>query len=129
MADIYDRSKALATRMLALRSAGGKGAALTLTKTVKGQRNPDTGATVDVVTSYSGSALRETYRQRDIDGTNIKVGDVKFIVSPVQLIGTDMPQAAPQDKVSFDGKTYTVIQVNPYNYAGLAVGFEVQARA
>lgn len=129
MADIYDRSKALAIRMLAPRSKGGKGAPLTLSRTVKGPRNPDTGASTDVTTSYSGSGLRESYQQADIDGTNIKVGDVKFIVSPSQLGGTDMPQAAPQDKVTFDGKVYTVIQVNPWNYAGLAVGFEVQARA
>lgn len=128
MADIYDRSKVLAVRMLAPRSTGGKGALLTLTKTVKGPRNPDTGATTDVVTNYQGSGLRETYEQRDIDGTNIKVGDVKFIVSPLQLNGSDMPQGAPQDKVAFDGKTYTVVQVNPWNYAGLAVGFEIQAR-
>lgn len=129
MADIYDRSKALAIRMLAPRANGGKGAPLTLSRTVKGPRNPDTGATTDVTTTYPGSGLRESYEQSDIDGTNIKVGDVKFIVSPVQLNSLDMPQAAPQDKVTFDGKIYTVVQVNPWNYAGLAVGFEVQARA
>lgn len=129
MADIYDRGKALAIRMLAPRSKGGNGAELTLSHTVKGPRNPDTGASTDVTTTYPGSGLRETYQQSDIDGTNIKVGDVKLIVSPAQLTGADMPQAAPQDKVTFDGKVYTVIQVNPWNYAGLAVGFEVQARA
>ena len=129
MPDIYDRSKALAVRMLAPRSKGGKGAELTLQKTEKGPRDPDTGGSSTVVTSFLGSGLRETYEQKDIDGSLIKIGDMKFLVSPVQLAGTDMPQPATQDKVLFDGKQYTVIQVNPWNYAGLAVGFEVQARA
>jgi hypothetical protein len=128
MADIYDRGRALAVRMLAPRAKGGKGAELTVTRTVKGPRNPDTGATVDVVTTYPGSGLRETYQQKDVDGTNIKAGDVKFIVSPVQADGTDMPQPTTVDKILFGGKTYTVVQVNPWDYVGLAVGFEVQAR-
>lgn len=129
MPDIYDRSKAMAARMLSPRSKGGKGAELTLTKTEKGPRDPDTGGSPTVVTSFLGSGLRETYEQKDIDGSLIKIGDVKLLVSPVQLAGPDMPQPATQDKVLFDGKLYTVIQVNPWNYAGLAVGFEVQARA
>jgi len=129
MPDIYDRSKAMAARMLSPRSKGGKGAELTLTKTEKGPRDPDTGGSSTVVTSFLGSGLRETYEQKDIDGSLIKIGDVKLLVSPVQLAGPDMPQPATQDKVLFDGKLYTVIQVNPWNYAGLAVGFEVQGRA
>ncbi|WP_024696151.1 hypothetical protein [Pseudomonas syringae] len=129
MADIYDRSKALAVRMLAPRDRGGKGAALTLVKSVKGQRDPDTGVATEVVTNYPGSGLRETYNQRDIDNTNIKVGDVKFLVSPVLIDQSDMPQPASSDKIQFGGKVYSVIQVSPWNYAGLAVGFEVQARS
>lgn len=129
MPDIYDRGKALAVRMLAPRSRGGKGLEMTLTRSAKGPRDPDTGGSSTVVTSFLGSGLRETYEQKDIDGSLIKIGDVKLLVSPVQLAGPDMPQPATQDKVLFDGKLYTVIQVNPWNYAGLAVGFEVQARA
>ena len=129
MPDIYDRSKALAVRMLAPRSKGGKGAELTLTKTQKGPRDPDTGGSSTIVTSFGGSGMRENYVQKDIDGSLIKIGDVKFLVSPVLLSGVDMPQPATQDKILFEGKLYTVIQVNPWNYAGLAVGFEVQARA
>lgn len=129
MPDIYDRSKALAVRMLAPRSKGGKGLEMTLIKSVKGPRDPDTGGATTASTNYAGSAFRDTYEQKDIDGTLIKIGDVKFLVSPVQFSGSDMPQPATQDKILFDGKLYTVIQVNPWNYAGLAVGFEVQARA
>lgn len=129
MPDIYDRSKALAARMLAPRSKGGKGLEMTLTKSAKGPRDPDTGGAATVNTNHEGSAFRDTYEQKDIDGTAIKVGDVKLLVSPVKLDGVDMPQPSTQDKILFDGRLYTVIQVNPWNYAGLAVGFEVQARA
>ena len=129
MADIYDRGKALAMRMLAPRSKGGKGLEMTLTRTVKGPRDPDTGGTPNVVTNYQGSAFRDTYDLKDIDNALIKAGDVKLLVSPVQLDGTDMPVPSTQDSVLFDGTKYTIAGVSPWNYAGLAVGFEVQARA
>ena len=128
MADIYDRSKALAVRMLAPRDKGGKGAVLSLIRTVKGPRNPDTGASSEVVTTYSGSGLRETYQQRDIDGSKIKMGDVKLLVSPMLVSGQDMPLPSTQDKFSFDGTVYTVVSVNPWNYVGLSIGYEIQAR-
>jgi hypothetical protein len=46
----------------------------------------------------------------------------------VLLNGTDMPQPISQDKILFDGDTYTVQNVEPWNYAGINVGFSVQAR-
>jgi len=129
MPDIYDRSKALAVRMLAPRSKGGKGLEMTLTRSVKGPRDPDSGAATAVITNYQGSAFRDTYDLADVDNTLIKSGDVKLLVSPVQLDGTDMPVPSTQDHILFDGKTYTIAGVSPWNYAGLSVGFEVQARA
>lgn len=129
MADIYDRGKALAVRMLAPRSKGGKGLEMTLARTAKGPRDPDTGGTPTVITNYHGSAFRDTYAKTDIDGTLIKASDVKLLVSPVLLDGSDTPEPTTQDTILFDGKKYTVAAVLPWNYAGLAVGFEVQARA
>lgn len=129
MPDIYDRGKALAVRMLAPRSRGGKGLEMTLTRSAKGPRDPDTGATPTVITNYQGSAFRDTYAQTDIDGTLIKASDVKLLVSPVLLDGSDTPEPTTQDTILFDGKKYTIAGVSPWNYAGLAVGFEVQGRA
>ncbi|RJG10917.1 hypothetical protein D3879_14650 [Pseudomonas cavernicola] len=128
MADIYDRAKATAVRMLAPRSAGGKGAGLTLRRTVPGVYDPETGTSPDTITDYAGSGLRDSYKLTDVDGSLIKQGDVKFIVSPVLLNGADMPEPKTQDLIVFDGSTYTVQAVDPWNYAGLAVGFVVQAR-
>ncbi len=128
MSDVYDRAKASAGRMLGLRASGGKGAALTLQKATAGAYDTDTGTAGSTTVDYAGSAFRDTYKQSEVDGSRIKQGDVKLLVSPLLLNGADMPEPAAQDKVVFDGSTYTVQYVLPMNYAGLAVGFEVQAR-
>ena len=129
MADIYDRSRALAVRMLAPRGKGGKGAEMTLQRRQQGAYDPIAGGAATVTVSHAGSAFRDTYAQKDIDGTRIKQGDAKLLISPQKLDGTDLPMPTTQDQVIFDGKTYTLIAVVPWNYAGLDVGFEVQARA
>ena len=128
MVDIYDRAKASAARMLAPRSSGGKGFALRLTKVTAGAYNPATGSSTNTTTNYDGSGFRQDYKLDDIDGTMARQGDVKFLVSPLLINGNDMPEPADGDSITFDGSTYSVISVKPWNYAGLAVGFEVQAR-
>lgn len=127
MPDIYDRAKALATRMLAPRSKGGKGMELILRRETVGEYDPDaTSAPTELV--LNGSGFREEYESKYIDGTLIIRGDVKLLVSPVQLDGSDMPPPLSNDRIEFDGITYTVIAVGPWNYAGLSVGYELQVR-
>lgn len=121
---IYDRAKALAARLL---SPSDKGAALTLHVKTAGAYDPETGAS-ETVTNYSGSGIRTNYAAAEIDGSLIMQDDVKLIVSPVQISEADMPQPKPADAITFDGSVYQVIDVKPWNYAGVACGFEVQAR-
>jgi hypothetical protein len=128
MPDIYDRAKATARRLLLPRSAGGNGLELTLMQTVHAEYNPATGGSASTVQSFDGSGFRENYKQSDIDGTRIKQGDFKILISPVLLDGSDMPQPKSLDTIAFDGETYTIQSVDPWNYAGLAAGFSVQAR-
>ncbi len=128
MSDIYDEAKALAAEMLAPRSMGGNGLELSVIHVTTGEYDPETGTTPDTTTQYDGSGFRDTYKQSDIDGSRIKQGDVKLLISPVLLTGADMPKPVSQDKILFDGDTYTVQNVEPWDYAGLAVGFSVQAR-
>lgn len=129
MADIYDRAKAQAARVLAPRSAGGKGLELTLRRTVAGEYDPETGITPDPMdVDYDGSGLRENYRTQDVDGSLIKAGDVRFMVSPVLINGSDTPEPLTTDLIIFDGDTYTVQAVEPGDYAGLACFFYAQAR-
>ena len=127
MPDIYDRSKALATRMLAPRSKGGKGLELVLRRESIGEYDPDAPSAPSEMV-VNGSGFREEYDNKYIDGTLIVRGDVKLLVSPAQLNGADMPTPLSNDRIQFDGTTYSVIAVGPWNYAGLAVGFELQVR-
>lgn len=114
--------------MLAPRSRGGKGLELSLVRVTTGEYDPEVGASPVTTAQYDGSGFRENYRQQDIDGSRIKVGDVKILISPLLQDGTDTPRPISQDKILFDGDTYTVQNVDPWDYAGLAVGFSVQAR-
>ena len=127
MPDIYDRAKGLATRMLAPRSKGGKGLELVLRRETLGEYDPDAPSAPSELV-VNGSGFREEYDDKYIDGTLIVRGDVKLLVSPVQLNGADMPLPLSNDRILFDGTAYTVIAVGPWNYAGLAVGFELQVR-
>lgn len=128
MADIYDRALITATRQLAPRSQGGKGATAVFTIVVDGAYDTATGTTPQVTTNYTGSAFRDTYKRMEIDGSRVLASDVKFLVSPELANGAATPLLDPQYKLNFDGATYNIISVMPWNYAGLAVGYEVQAR-
>ncbi|WP_162094836.1 hypothetical protein [Pseudomonas chlororaphis] len=128
MPDIYDRAKAAVTRMLTPRSKGGKGLELSLVRVTTGEYDPEIGGGQVTTEQFDGSGLRQSYRQQDIDGSLIKQGDVKILISPVLFDGTDTPQPVTLDKITFDGDTYTVQHVDPWDYAGVAVGFSVQAR-
>ncbi|WLH76839.1 hypothetical protein PSH81_13840 [Pseudomonas sp. FP2335] len=128
MADIYDRAKASAARMLAPRSRGGKGLGLSLIRVITGEYDPEVGGSPVLTEQFDGSGLRQNYRQQDIDGSLIKQGDVNILISPVLLDGADTPPPVTLDKIAFDGDTYTVQHVDPWDYAGIAVGFSVQAR-
>lgn len=128
MTDIYDRAKRAAARLLAPRSLGGKGLEMTLRRTTTGAYDPATGGASVTTADYTGSAFRDSYSRAEIDGTLIRADDTKLLLSPIQLDGTDLPEPAAQDKIIFDGSEYSIVTVRPWNYAGLAVGFEVQAR-
>jgi len=114
--------------MLSPRSKGGKGAEMILTRKVPGAYDPATGKPSVTITQYAGSGFRDTYELKNVDGTLIRRDDVKLLVSPVLLTGEDTPRPMETDTIIFDGTAYTVVGVEPWNYAGITVGFEVQAR-
>lgn len=127
MADIHDRGRALAIRMLAPRPQG-KGASLVLRKKAVGEYNPETGGQDTVWTEYPGSGLRTMYDLKDIDGSYILEGDVEILVSPVQSAGQDIPQPSTNDVIVFDGSTYNVVGVRPGNYAGVDCFYKAHCR-
>ena len=106
------------------------GATITLTRTAAGSYDPSTATTgTATVTQYTGKAFRETYKASEVDGTLIQQNDVRFLLSPFQADGTDIPQPQPStDTILFAGDTYNVIDVDPFNFSGEQVAFYVQAR-
>ncbi len=127
MADIHDRGRALANRMLAPRPQG-KGLELTLRTKMVGEYNPETGGQETIYVDTDGSGLRTNYRQEDINDTYILQGDVRMLVSPVTLGGTDMPTPSTNDVILFDGSEYSVIGVGPWDWAGVTCGWVCQCR-
>lgn len=115
--------------MLALRSKGGKGAEVTIVKTIPSSGGYEPGKPlVPSESRFVTSGVRIGYENNEIDGTRILAGDVKILVSPVLLSGSDTPDCSAGDVVEFLGQSYTVVNSKPWNYAGLPVGAEVQAR-
>lgn len=127
MADIHDRGRALAIKKLAPRPKG-MGLKLILAHGEAGEYNPETGGQDYVWTNADGSGLRTNYEQKDIDDTYILQGDVRMLVSPVTLNGQDMPDPSTNDVIQFDGSTYNVVHVGPWDYAGVTCGWALQCR-
>lgn len=127
MADIHERGRALAIRMLAPRPHG-KGASLVLRKKTVGEYNPETGGQDVVWTEYNGSGLRTTYDLKDIDNSYILEGDVEILMSPVMTDGADMPQPSTNDVIVFDGSSYNVVDVRPGNFIGLDCFYKAHCR-
>lgn len=127
MADIHERGRALAIRMLAPRPQG-KGASLVLRKKTVGEYNPETGGQDTVWTEYTGSGLRTMYDLKDIDGSYILEGDVEILMSPVMTDGADMPQPSTNDVIVFDGSSYNVVDVRPGNFIGLDCFYKSHCR-
>lgn len=87
------------------------GSSIIIKRIGESQYNPDTNEYEDETVEIKGVALQLNFEQRDIDGTNVKYGDVKFMAV---LDGT--PQA--NDTVEFEGKSYVIIYPRPLNLNG-----------
>lgn len=128
MADIHDKGRALAIKMLAPRLKGF-GLSLKLRKkSADAEYNPETGGQDFTWTEYEGSGLRTNFSREDISGGYIQQGDLRMLISPVMLSGSDMPTPSTNDLIEFDGSTYNVISVGTWNFAGVSCGWACQCR-
>ena len=99
------------------------GSPFTVKKAGKKIYDKDTGTYSDTGESYTGVALQFSFDQKDIDGTNIKFADVKFMA----VLKSGNPQT--NDTVTFEGKTYTIIAARPLNLNGMTdIYWTIQAR-
>jgi hypothetical protein len=122
---VYTRPIATADRLVTK-----YGGVAVLTRSIPGAYNPATGMTAAAtVTTYTVRAFRENYALKDVDGTLVKQGDVRLLMNPNATNGTAMAQpATATDTILFDGTTYAVIGVDPFDFAGESVAFYVQCR-
>lgn len=81
------------------------GSAIIIRHSGQKEYNKQTNTYTDNGTSVTGVALQRNYAQKDIDGTNIRMGDVQFMASL-----NDRPLS--NDDIEFEGKHYKVINVS-----------------
>lgn len=137
MSTYDERGLALAVRMLALKSAGGKGQAITLTKKSGGTYNPATSQVESVTTSsqytsgivseYKSSSQGGLQRQ---DGSLIQSGDRSLRLSPYAVDGTPLsPGPGLDDQITLtNGQAYTITTVSMMNPAGLVIYYDCNIR-
>jgi len=98
------------------------GSAIMVRQSGQKEYDPTTNTYVDSGLTIVGVAIQRQYSQRDIDGTNIKMGDVEFMAS---LNGK--PQT--NDEIEFEGKKYVVILARALAPDGTTdIFYTIQAR-
>lgn len=121
--DFDQRARETAARMLAPKASGGKGQVVTIRAATHAGYAPATGAASVGSTAFqTGSGIEEAYKSREIDGTTIKAGDKRLMLSPLNSTGGDMTLPAPGDLLQYaSGQKWRIIAVEPYAPAGLWV--------
>lgn len=133
MSTYDERAQALAARMLAPKSQGGKGQQVTFVFTVPGTYNTQTGAVgAGGTTTQTCSGVEKAFDIAKIDGSQILSGDSEFVMSPLTVEGEVV--VLPDDD-SFEGKLTledgserSIVVLAPKRPAGLLVGVKLQLR-
>lgn len=105
----------------------------TVTLNTPGARTYDhtTGATTSSpTTTVTASGVVESYSAFSIDEDKVKTGDIKLLLSPRALDGSDVaPPVADKTTITLaDGVTWRVVRNEPLAPAGVAVMHKVQLR-
>lgn len=119
MTDFYDRKGAVADRLITLR-----GSDVVLIKSGNGPFNVSTGTMSVSPVEYNGKAVVLDLEQKEIDGTVVKIGDQKCLMS----ISPDIPKPTTQDKIRWQGATYKVILARDLAPAGQSVLYRMVIR-
>jgi len=101
------------------------GRALTVTRTVPGSYDEDTGIVVpDTPTPYAGRGRVGSYKDSAIDGTLILRGDRKVTWQPSDA--SFIPTKT--DTIAFDGATYAIIDIVTRELEGDWIAYTLQVR-
>jgi hypothetical protein len=122
----YDRFYKSAVRLLGTTGLGASG---TINRMQDGVYNPVTGGvTTSTPVTLNISGVRIGYKDYYINGDTILDTDVNLYIKPTTQEGVIISEIKSSDKITFDGTTYTVVDVKPWNFNGMSIGFKVHAR-
>lgn len=106
-----------------------KGGTVVLRRAVPGTYDPGTGTgTPPSTADLPGTGVKIAYRVEDIDGTLIRAGDQKMLLSPLQRDGAPMPVPTTADLVLIGANVFTVAAVEKVEPADIPVLFTLQLR-
>ena len=122
----YSRMQKTANKLLL-----GKGQAVTLTHVVPGTYDPATGGVTNTTTTQTGTGAIVEWDARQVDGTLIKIGDKKLLLSPLNTAGTVLTAPVLGDTVTdAAGTVYTLVApLNTLSPSGTAVLYDCNMRA
>lgn len=106
------------------------GQPVTLTRSVPGAYDTATGTNgAPDVSTQSCLAVEDAYTAREIDGTLVRVGDRRLILSPETSAGATVNAPQPGDTITFaDASLWTVKTVEPTSPGGTALIYTLQLR-
>ncbi len=107
-----------------------KGQTVTITRQSAGSYNPATGAATVTTTTQTGVGVIFDYGLKQIDGTLIKVGDRRLLLSPLNTSGAALTAPALGDTVTdAAGVVYTLVEpLKTVSPAGTAVLYDCNLR-
>jgi len=106
------------------------GTAVVLNRKSAGGYDPITGTTTaNTSTPYPGFGVKLDYEQKDIDGTLIRIGDQRVLLS---VVGVAMPQSGDTltftDPITLAVTEFDVVRAKQIKPANTAVLYDVQVR-
>jgi len=105
-----------------------KGLTCTITKQTAGTYSTSTGvASVSTSTQSAYGALFD-YENKNIDGTLVKKGDRRLLLSALNTAGAALTAPSVNDTVTANSVTYTIIAIRPIAPSGVAVAYDCQIR-
>lgn len=130
----YDaRFLATAARLLAPKSRGGKGQAVTLRQPAVTHYDTATGATVvdSPAQDHDGSGVELSYSAQSVAASQglIQISDIRLLLAALKADGSAMPEpVADSWKVTLGGRDLSIKRVTPTRPAGVVILYELQLR-
>jgi len=118
----YEKMQKTSNRLLV-----SKGQAVVLKHTVVGEYVPGSGVETTVSTQYGTGAVVD-WENQAIDGTIIRQGDRRLLLSALNTAGAALTAPAIEDTATVGGVTYTITQVKQTNPAGTVVLYDLNLR-